>query len=108
MARRNIKNAPKIVDDLGHILAQVADLTKKADALKDDLREAGPGSYEGRLFRATVGEAGERNKYDAQAMRDKLMLEGFHAFVKAHTETVESAPSVRVVSKTGKDLRKAA
>lgn len=98
----------KKVDDLGRILAQAAELTKKADALKDDLREAGPGAYEGRLFRATVGDAGERTKYDAQAMRDKLVLEGFHAFVKAHTEVGESAASVRVVSKTGKDLRKAA
>ena len=98
----------KKVDDLGHILAQIAELTKKADALKDNLREAGPGAYEGCLFRATVGEAGERNKYDAQAMHDKLWLEGFHAFVKAHTETVISTPSVRVVSKTGKELKKAA
>jgi hypothetical protein len=94
----------KMVDDLGRVLAKIAELEKEAAALKDALREVGPGSYEGRLFRATVGEDGTQVKRDGQAMRDKLWLEGFHAFVKAHEEEVPRQGSVRCVAKTGKEV----
>lgn len=98
----------KMIDDLGLLLAQIADLTRKADAIKDALREAGPGSYEGTLFRATVGEDVTCLKRDAQAMRDKLWAEGFYAFVKAHEEEVPRAGAVRVVAKTGQEMGRAA
>ena len=46
------------VDRLGLLLAQIADLTKEADSIKDQIKEAatagGQSSYEGNLYRATV------------------------------------------------------
>ena len=43
------------VDRLGLLLAQIADLTKEADAIKDEIKEAatagGPSSYEGNLYK---------------------------------------------------------
>lgn len=98
----------KMIDDLGLLLAQIADLAKKADAIKDALRAAGPGAYEGALFRATVGEDGTIIRRDTQAMRDKLWSEGYHAFVKAHEEEVPRAGAVRVVAKTGQEMGRAA
>lgn len=98
----------KMVDDLGHVLAQIADLEKKADALKDALREAGPGAYEGKLFRATVGEDGESTKYDVKALVAKLIALKQRRFVKSVAEVVPRQGSVRCVAKTGKELKEAA
>jgi hypothetical protein len=59
------------VDRLGLLLAQIADLTKEADAIKDQLKEAstagGPSSYEGNLYRATV-VASNRQVVDYKAL----------------------------------------
>ncbi len=49
------------VDQLGMLLAQIADLTKRADAIKDEIKDAAtaPGGekvYEGNLFKATFSE----------------------------------------------------
>lgn len=52
------------VDELGMLLAQIADLTKRADAIKDSLKDAatsGAGKvFEGNLFKATVVESNRR------------------------------------------------
>ena len=52
------------VDELGMLLAQIADLTKRADAIKDSLKDAataGAGNvFEGNLFKATIVEANRR------------------------------------------------
>lgn len=52
------------VDELGMLLAQIADLTKRADAIKDSLKDAataGAGKvFEGNLFKATVIESNRR------------------------------------------------
>ena len=42
------------VDTLGLLLAQIADLTAKADAIKADLKAQGSGSYSGNLYKANV------------------------------------------------------
>jgi len=46
------------IDRLGLLLAQIADLTKEADSIKDQIKDAatagGPSAYEGNLYRATV------------------------------------------------------
>jgi len=44
------------VDTLGSLLAQIADLTKQADAIKDQIKDGGK-SVEGVLFNATYIEA---------------------------------------------------
>jgi hypothetical protein len=52
------------VDQLGLLLAQIADLTAKADAIKDAIKDAatagGDKVVEGNLFKATVIEANRR------------------------------------------------
>ena len=58
---------PSAVDQLGLLLAQIADLTKQADAIKKQIKEAGADGeldlddkgvafVEGALFRATYSE----------------------------------------------------
>lgn len=46
------------IDRLGLLLAQIADLTKEAEAIKSNMKDAatagGPSSFEGNLYRATV------------------------------------------------------
>lgn len=48
------------VDELGMLLAQIADLTAKADAIKDSIKDAatsgGDKVYEGAMFKATFIE----------------------------------------------------
>ena len=52
------------VDQLGMLLAQIAELTAKADAIKDAIKDAatagGDKVVEGNLFKATVIEANRR------------------------------------------------
>jgi len=58
---------PSAVDQLGLLLAQIADLTKQADAIKKQIKEAGADGFletdddgvnfvDGALFRATYSE----------------------------------------------------
>ena len=56
------------VDQLGLLLAQIADLTKQADAIKDDIKEVatllnGDKVIAGNLYKATVVES-NRNTVD--------------------------------------------
>lgn len=49
------------VDELGMLLAQIADLTAKADAIKDSIKDAatsgGDKVYEGAMYKATFMES---------------------------------------------------
>lgn len=56
------------VDTLGVLLAEIAALTKRADSIKDEIKNAatlpgGPQAVEGNLYKATVIEA-NRNTVD--------------------------------------------
>lgn len=53
------------VDKLGVLLAQIADLTKQADQIKDAIKESGE-SIEGALFKATFSEC-NRSVFDKAA-----------------------------------------
>lgn len=108
MGEADVTSNLKIVDDLGRLLARIAELEKQADALRAELREYGPGAYEGAIFRATVGADGTQIRRDSRAMRDKLWAEGYYAFVRAHEEEVPRTGAVRVVARTGQDLEVAA
>jgi hypothetical protein len=64
------------VDLLGKTLAQIADLTKVADAIKDGLKDQatslnGDKVFEGEMFKATVVEA-DRKVVDYKAMLKDL------------------------------------
>lgn len=60
-------------DRLGMLLAQIADLTEQADAIKDAIKESGK-TIEGTFFKATYSES-DRKSFDKEA------------FVKAHGQT---------------------
>lgn len=59
------------VDTLGQLLAQIADLTKRADAIKDQFKDnasaGGAKSVEGDLFKATYIES-NRSTVDYKAL----------------------------------------
>jgi hypothetical protein len=59
------------VDTLGQLLAQIADLTKRADAIKDAIKEdasaGGDKVREGELFKATYIES-NRSVVDTKAL----------------------------------------
>jgi len=57
-----MKNDLNTIDTLGTLLAQIADLTKQADQIKDELKDSatapnGSKVFEGDMFKATVIEA---------------------------------------------------
>ena len=54
------------VDTLGQLLAQIADLIKQADAIKDQIKDGGK-TVEGVLFKATYIEA-NRKSVDTKKM----------------------------------------
>lgn len=74
-----ITNTPSSADELGTLLAQIATLTKQADAIKDAMKDiaskGGDTVFEGSLFKCTYTEA-DRTIFDKAA------------FVKAHGEEV--------------------
>jgi hypothetical protein len=63
------------VDVLGHLLAQIAELTKQADAIKDGIKESasagGDKVVEGNLFKATYIES-NRSVVDNKALLAEL------------------------------------
>lgn len=56
-----ITNTPASADELGTLLAQIATLTKQADAIKDAMKDIASSSdtkvFEGALFKASYVEA---------------------------------------------------
>lgn len=65
------------IDELGMLLAQIADLTKRADAIKDSIKDSatagGPNVQEGSMFKATVVEA-NRKVTDWKAIQKALNI----------------------------------
>jgi len=92
----------KIVDMLGVVQAKIAELAKEEKVLKDALKGYGTGAYEGDLFRATVSTF-PRENFDAKEAKKKLLLEGFHAFVKKHT-SYTTVTKINVVAKNGEQI----
>ena len=73
------------VDTLGLLLAQIAELTAKADAIKDELKDAatagGPKVVEGNLFKATVVES-NRVVFDKEKFIKKFGAEEYSNYTK--------------------------
>jgi hypothetical protein len=87
-----------VVDELGLLLAQKAELSKREECLKQLLKESGEKAVEGELFRATVSTF-DAVRVDYKAICEKL--EPNYQLVAAHTST-KSQTNVRVVAKNGK------
>lgn len=84
-----------LVDELGRLKAQIADLEAREKELKAALEAFGPGAYEGALFRATISDS-VRATLDMVAVRAKLSAQ----FIRAHT-TERAVRTVRVVARNG-------
>lgn len=73
------------IDTLGALLAQIADLTKQADAIKDAIKDAanagGPKVVEGALFKATYTET-NRATFDKDAFIKVHGAEAYKQFTK--------------------------
>jgi len=90
-----------IIDNLGALLAEIADLTAKADLIKDALKDTAtaPGSagnvFEGALFKATVIES-NRTTIDHKRLLADL---GVSAEVIAKYSKTAAVFSVKVGSR---------
>jgi len=73
------------VDVLGNLLAQIAELTKQADAIKDGIKESasagGAKVIEGNLFKATYIES-NRSVFDKDAFIKVHGAEAYATFTK--------------------------
>jgi hypothetical protein len=87
------------VDVLGHLLAQIAELTKQADAIKDGIKDAasagGDKVVEGNLFKATYIES-NRSVVDNKALLAELGATAEQ--IARHTKTT-AVFSVKVTSR---------
>ena len=88
------------IDELGTLLATIADLTAKADAIKDELKDAATASggskvFEGNLFKATVIES-NRSTVDYKALLADL---GVSADVVAKYTKTTAVFSVKTTSR---------
>ena len=82
------------VDTLGNLLAQIADLTKQADAIKDVIKDGGK-TIEGVMFKATYIEA-NRKVVDTKKMYADL---GITEDMVAKYTSVTAVFSVKVTSR---------
>jgi hypothetical protein len=87
------------VDTLGNLLAQIAELTKQADAIKDGIKETasagGDKVFEGNLFKATYIES-NRSVVDNKALLAELGATAEQ--IARHTKTT-AVFSVKVTSR---------
>jgi hypothetical protein len=87
------------IDNLGALLAQISDLTKQADKIKDGLKDeaslSGQKSFEGDLFKATYVET-NRSTVDWKAIAKALNIPA--ELIAQHTNTT-AVFSVKVTSK---------
>jgi len=90
-------NLTRIIDRLGFVRAQLAELELEERLLKSHLVELGSGTYNGELYQAIVAKT-VREQLDLEAARAKLGAK----FVLAHTNKVP-VTSVRVVRRENND-----
>ncbi len=87
-----------VIDELGFLKAQIAELEIKEKNLKGKLAHLAPGSYEGDLYRVSISVS-ERETLDMDAVRAKLSPQ----FITAHTNVTE-VRTLRVAGRSGKKL----
>jgi hypothetical protein len=79
MAQTTINTSANSIDELGVLLAQIADLTKRAEAIKDGLKDEATANgvkvFEGSLFKATFVES-NRAVVDYKSLIKDHDLEG--------------------------------
>ena len=98
-------NLTQIIDDLGALKAQIADLKIKEDALKASLYELAVGDYEGDLFRLSVTAPVSKKPSAELKALDKKAVAAFratlsHQYLTAHNPDV-ATPTLTVRARTG-------
>lgn len=92
-------NTTTNIDHLGHLLAQIADLTKEAESIKASLKDeaslSGTKAFEGDLFKATYVET-NRSTVDWKALAKELAIPA--ELIAKHTSTA-AVFSIKVSSK---------
>ena len=91
-----------IVDELGAIKAQQADLANREKELKAKLIAGGQLEYDGDEYRATISTS-QRETLDMAAVREKLSDQ----FIRAHTK-VTDVITLRVSARSADANKKAA
>ena len=91
-------NLTTLIDQLGALKAQIADLTKQEKAIKEAMEDLSPGAYEGELFRLSISVA-DRETLDMEAVRAHLSRQ----FIQAHTNVTE-VRTLRVSARNGKKV----
>lgn len=93
MKYQKAHNLAPLVDELGVLKAQIAELATRETAIKKQLIEAGFPEVDGVLYRATVNKT-VRETLDMDAVRAKLSPQ----FISANTN-VTPVTTVRVVAR---------
>jgi hypothetical protein len=92
-------NTPSNIDRLGQLLAQIAELTKEADAIKDGLKDeanlSGAKEFLGDLFRAAYIET-NRSTVDWKGVAKAMNIPA--ELIAEHTKTA-AVFSIKVTSK---------
>ena len=89
-----------IVDRLGDIKAQIADLKKIEAELAERLVDSGDAAIDGRFYRATVVTTAESTSLDPKAAEAKLRELGVDGrWFSKNQKTRKGSTSVRVVAR---------
>jgi hypothetical protein len=91
-------NVGSLVDQLGKLKAEMADLKEKEETIRQVIVESGKETVEGKLFRCTVVTS-EVMRIDYKGICEALPPPTW--VVKKHT-TKENRTTVRVVARNGK------
>jgi hypothetical protein len=84
MIMSNTSNVAPLIDALGDLKAQIAELEKREAELKKELKALGPGNHVGERYTMTISEQ-KRDVLDMKAVREKLSDQ----FIRAHTSVTE-------------------
>lgn len=83
------------VDELGQLHAAIADMKRKAEAIRTELEDAGLADIEGNLYRVNFAQCAGRTLTDWKTIAERLKASP--QLIRAHTTTGE--PGTRMTVK---------
>lgn len=95
-------NTGKLIDELGVVRKQLADLIEKEERLKRQIKEFGEGAHNGTIYCATVSHI-DRRTLDPKKVARRLDPRAFRACYKTTTIT-----EVRVTARSAATARRSA
>jgi aspartate aminotransferase-like enzyme len=82
------------VDELGQLHAAIADMKRKAEALRAELEDAGLDNIEGQLYRVNFAQCAGKTLTDWQAIAKRLKASP--QIIRAYTKTGEASTRMTV------------